>query len=130
MCNFFYPWNNQKWINLFSTNVPLLYPLKISENRSFSNVFREYRCGTLAENGLTYCFLIILRRVVVNSFAQTPLVSVAESGKEPLTLLWWKSLSYSNLSIDLPWKSMDWFLYDEDLRHARVTKKKISSAYK
>ena len=35
----------------FPTNVSLLYPLKKSENR-FSDVFRGYRGGTLAENGL------------------------------------------------------------------------------
>ena len=40
-------------INPFSTNVPLLYPLKTSENRRFSNVFRGYRSGTLVENGLS-----------------------------------------------------------------------------
>ena len=29
-------------------------------------------------------------------------------------------LSYRNQSIDLLRKSMDWFLYDNDLRHERV----------
>ena len=38
-------------VNPFSANVPLLYPLKISENRRFS-VFRGYRNGTLVENWL------------------------------------------------------------------------------
>ena len=28
-----------------------------------------------------------------------------------------RSLSYKNQSIDLQRKSMDWFLYDRDLRH-------------
>ena len=36
----------------FSTNVPLLYPLKASENLRFSDVFRAYRRRTLVENGL------------------------------------------------------------------------------
>ena len=43
-----------KWkflINPFSTNVPLLYPLKTSKNRRFS-VFRGYTNGTLVENEL------------------------------------------------------------------------------
>ena len=31
-----------------------------------------------------------------------------------------KSLSYRNKFIDLLCKSMDWFLYDRDLRHERV----------
>ena len=49
---------NYRWhifsngFNPFSTNVPLLYPLKTSENIRFSDVFRGYRSGTLVENGL------------------------------------------------------------------------------
>ena len=31
-----------------------------------------------------------------------------------------RSLSYRNQSIDLQSKSMEWFLYDKDLRHERV----------
>ena len=38
--------------NPFSTKVPFLYPLQISENRRFSAIFRGYRSGTLVENGL------------------------------------------------------------------------------
>ena len=41
---------NDLFINPFSTNVPLLCPLKTSENLSFSDVFKEYRCGALVEN--------------------------------------------------------------------------------
>ena len=37
-----------------------------------------------------------------------------------LTLSWRRPLSYRNQSIDLPRKSMDWFLYDNGLRHERV----------
>ena len=37
-----------------------------------------------------------------------------------LTLSWRRSLSYRNQTIDLLCKSMDWFLYDSDLRHGRV----------
>ena len=36
------------------------------------------------------------------------------------TLSWSRPLSYRNQSIDLLDKSMDWFLYDNDLRHERV----------
>ena len=39
-------------INPFSTHAPLLYPLKTSENRRFSDLFRGYRSGTWVENGL------------------------------------------------------------------------------
>ena len=34
-----------------------------------------------------------------------------------LTLLWRSSLPYRNQSIDFHRKSMDWLLYDKDLRH-------------
>ena len=40
--------------NPFSTNVPLLYPLKTSENIGFLDVFREYRRGKLVENWLSF----------------------------------------------------------------------------
>ena len=32
-------------------------------------------------------------------------------------------LSHRNQTTDLPYKSMDWFLYDKDLRHERIIKK-------
>ena len=44
-----------------------------------------------------------------------------------LTLSWRKSLSYSNQSIYLQSKSMDWFLYDRDLRYESLMK--ASSVY-
>ena len=34
-----------------------------------------------------------------------------------LTLSWYKSLSYRNQSTDFQSKSIDWLLYDTDLRH-------------
>ena len=37
-----------------------------------------------------------------------------------LTLSWRRPLSYWNQSINLPCKSMDWFLYDNGFRHERV----------
>ena len=43
-----------------------------------------------------------------------------------LTLSWWMSLSYRNQSIDLICKSMEWFLFDRNLHHERVTRKAIS----
>ena len=39
-------------LNPFQANVPYLYPLKTSGNLWFSDVFRGYRKGTLAWNGL------------------------------------------------------------------------------
>ena len=40
-----------------------------------------------------------------------------------LTLSWRRPLSYRNHPIDLQSKSMDWFLYDNGLRHERVNYK-------
>ena len=37
-----------------------------------------------------------------------------------LTVSWRGPLSYRNESIDLESKSIDWFLYDNGLRHERV----------
>ena len=39
-----------------------------------------------------------------------------------LPLSWRRPLSYRNQSTDLLGKSMDWFLYDNGLRHERVKK--------
>ena len=41
-----------------------------------------------------------------------------------LTLSWRRPLSYRNQSIDLLRKSVDWFLYDNGLRHVRVKRAK------
>ena len=38
--------------NPFLANVPILYPLKTPENFWFSGIFRGYKIGTLARNGL------------------------------------------------------------------------------
>ena len=42
-----------------------------------------------------------------------------------LTCLWRGPLSYRNQSIDLQSKSVDWFLYDNGLRHERVKVTKV-----
>ena len=39
-------------LNPFLANVPILYPLRTPENFWFSGVFRGYKMGTLARNGL------------------------------------------------------------------------------
>ena len=38
--------------NPYLANVPILYHLKIPENLWFSGVFRGYKMGSLARNGL------------------------------------------------------------------------------
>ena len=41
-----------------------------------------------------------------------------------MSLPWVRSLSYRDQSIDLLYKLMDRFLYDKDLRHGRVSRRK------
>ena len=43
---------NLNWLNSLLPGVPFLYPLKTSENRGFSDVFRRYKKGTPGSNGL------------------------------------------------------------------------------
>ena len=40
-------------INLFQINVFILYPMKTPEKQRFSGVFRGYKMGALARNGLS-----------------------------------------------------------------------------
>ena len=44
---------SQFTLTTFTTNIALLYHLKISENCRLPDVFRGYRSGALVENGLT-----------------------------------------------------------------------------
>ena len=46
-----------KRFNPFLAHVPILHPLKTPENLWFSGVFRRYKIGTLARNGLLYPFM-------------------------------------------------------------------------
>ena len=50
-------------INPFLANAPILYPLKALENQRFSGVFREYKMGTLARNGLRSAQPSVARRI-------------------------------------------------------------------
>ena len=47
-------------LNPFLANVPVLYPLKTLENLWFFGVFRGYKMGTLARNGLSFTKLLTL----------------------------------------------------------------------
>ena len=46
-------------INPFPTNVPLVYPVKTSENLRFSDFFKGYTNETSVENGLIIWFLFL-----------------------------------------------------------------------
>ena len=56
-------------------------------------------------------------------------IDKSKKKKERLTLSWRRSISYRNQSIDLGSKSMDWFLYDNGLRHERVKITTVSFNY-
>ena len=61
-------------INPFLSNVPISYPLKTQENKRFSDVFRGYKMGKLARNGLSnisFCLSLLL--LLLSLF---PLVSI------------------------------------------------------
>ena len=47
-------------LNPFLANVPVLYPQKTLENLWFFGVFRGYKMGTLARNGLSFTKLLTL----------------------------------------------------------------------
>ena len=48
------------WLNPFRANGLILYLLKTPENKRFAVVFRGYKTGTLARNGLRYPSLLHL----------------------------------------------------------------------
>ena len=68
---------------------------------------------TLMEN---FIFLYWIGKRFVLHICRVPAYASAFT----LTLSWQRLLSYRNQSIDLPSKSMYWFLYDRDLCHGRV----------
>ena len=82
-------------LNPFSTKVPLLYPLKTSENRRFSDVFRGYRSGSLV------------------GWVKLGMKNVEDHPRS--SYLKPMSQSYQNQSIDLLCKSVAWFLYDKNM---------------
>ena len=64
--------------------------------------------------------------LIVNNEQVVKVTNRGDQSRSNLTLSWRRPLSYINQSIDLQSKSMNWFLYDNGLRHERI-KKKLSS---
>ena len=56
-------------------------------------------------------------------------VEYVKKTSSALTLLWREPLSYRNQSTDMKSKSMDWFLYDNGLRHERVNRNGLSDEF-
>ena len=61
-----------KKFDLFSTNAPVLHPLKTSESFRFSDVFSGYGSGTFVENGLICLEIIVKYQIAL--FLELPLV--------------------------------------------------------
>ena len=115
---------NHCGINLFSTNVPLLYPLKTSENRRLSDVFKGYRSRTSVENGLNmiglfailtlnklyiYCacvFIVVFWTFIVCSYK----LNSYDGGRYHI----------ETIPLICSANGMEWFLYDNGPRHEIV----------
>ena len=108
---------NQPTFNLFSTNIRLVYPLKTSENRKFSDVFREYRSGTLVENGLktsVKCFLSYCK--VTWKFCRLPMTSndfIVQSFFKTFWLLYSLNKLLTTLCFDF--KTFSWYFASDIL---------------
>ena len=71
---------------------------------------------------LTRIFKSVQQYVNINSFMADAVIIYRN-----LTLSWWRPLSYRNQFTDFQSKSMDWFLYDNGLRHVEL---KTTSGFK
>ena len=91
-----------------------LQPMRTSENQRFSDVLRWYWKGPMAWNGLNNSSQsqITMPQMVWRSFIR--------KNWDPNLLRHQIFPSHKNQFFDLHSKSMDWFLYDRDLRRERV----------
>ena len=101
------------------------YRMKIQWDHPLMNNFQRTALR------LNYIYFIICLQVVLlisfiyrfckTNFTFTHFQNITLSkSKVYLTLSWRRPLSYRNQSFDLLCKSIDWFLYDNGLRHERV----------
>ena len=127
---YFLPFSSQTFLVLILTTSegwkaePTLEPLRgFFEHRITGLGIQHLNYQAIAP--LPHCFknseskdkLLVLTRVLY-VFRQYLIIYLLE-----LTFSWWTPLSYRNQSIDLPSKSMDWFLYDNSFHHERVKTK-------
>ena len=125
----------------FLLNLPFLYSLKTSKNQRLKTKDSLTFSGSIEISHWDKMFFLQELGDTINSLHATSLFlyplktenlwfsDVSWGGKErpvawnewiSLTLSWRRPLSYRNQSIDLRSKSLDWFLYDNGLRHERV----------
>ena len=136
-CNFlkrgdmFFVW---QWSSIIDTlfNIFILQKMEFSINNllsKFNHIWLHILKKSLMENIFYAAFT---KKFFSRNFSPTilrelfwPLWQLSKIGLvlnrlKCLTLSWRRPLSYRNQFIDLQRKSVDWFLYDNGLRHERV----------
>ena len=103
-------WQKQ-WLPIYDFPIPSFNKCLISKTSNEIMPVYKYSCKSATGCVVVYvqvhhCIMVIYNGKVKITFL--------------LTFSRRKSLSYRNQSIDLHSKSMDWFLYDRNLRHKRV----------
>ena len=114
--------------DVFCKKCFLINVAKFTENSPVSKslINSGPRVTTLLQKRIWYsCFPVnfvkILRKhFFIEQLRVLLLETMVLRMKRILTLSWRKPLSYRNQSTDLQSKSIDWFLYNNDLRHERV----------
>ena len=85
--------------------------------------FRSFVCNNFRISShflSSFIFRHVAYSVYFHYFFLTAKIVKRENDQFKLTPSWRRPLSYRNHSIDLKSISMDWFLYDNGLRHERV----------
>ena len=123
-CKWYFNWKFEKFKNITLTILVCKTFLKRLKNQSKLDKTRKLWCLYLC-----YFFRASPKNSFLRGRLDTKLCSFTIvifpifpnfSRSQVLTHSWQRSLSYRNQSIDFQSKSMDWFLYDRDLRHERV----------
>ena len=79
-------------------------------------------CGVRPQNSVPIPSTTRNRNLQKRFYRSKRFKKISNRSHRTLTPSWWRPLSYTNQSIDLRSKLMDWFLYDNGLRHERVKK--------
>ena len=101
---------NFLWYHTFTCILELFW-LRVRYSLCLSGVWAANNCR---------CLIMAYSQIFFKSWLQDSCLLGELHSLMLLTLSWWRSLSYRNQSIDLQSKSVDWFLYDRDLRHEKV----------
>ena len=83
----------------------------------------SWKISKMPENFAEGSFTMQLTKIWQKAGWNIGLSSLLRQETCVLTLSWWRPLLYRKQFIDLQSKPMDWFLYDNGLRHERVKEK-------